>query len=268
MIVPLVVGERRLGAVTAGRADPGRPYTPVDPMLLSGRAHRTTLAVDRAQLYARAVRAVQARDEVLGIVSHDLRNPLGTIQMSASILAEPGHERRAENQRWLDTINRTVERVNIQLNDLPDASSIDAGRFLVSPTEQSVAELMQEAREFLQPLAGEKGLAFRCTVADEPPASVDSTQSLRVLSNLANNAIKFPPGGTVALGAEQGDGVIRFTVSDTGTGIPAEQLPDVFDRYWQGRKGDRKRSRPRPDDRQWDRGGAPREHPGGKHRQP
>jgi PAS domain S-box-containing protein len=242
MIVPLLVGERRAGTLTVGRADAVRPYSPVDLLLLADLAHRTALAVDHSQLYEQAMRAIQARDEVLAVVSHDLRNPLGTIQMSAAILAEMGQDRRSENQRWLDTIHRTVERMNVQLNDLLDASSIDAGRFSVSPTEQSVAELMDEARGFLRPLAAEKGLTLRCTVAGPlPPAPLDSAQLLRVLSNLAGNAIKFTPaGGTVTVRAELADEMIRFSVSDTGPGIPAEQLPHVFDRYWQGRTGDRR----------------------------
>src|SRR5690606_19940698 len=128
---------------------------------------RTARAIDRAQLYFKATEATRAREEVLGIVTHDLRSPLHTIQMSADMLRDVGRERRAENQKWLDVICRTVDQMSKLIDDLLAVSSIEAGRFSIHPTDRSVSAVVREAGELLEPLVVERGLRFESEVAED-----------------------------------------------------------------------------------------------------
>ena len=242
IMVLLSVGEQHVGALTLGTLTPARQFTPLDLMFAESLAHRVALAVDRARLYAQAQAAIRARDEVLGMVSHDLRNPLNTIQLTATLLQDLGQEKRSDNQRWLEKITRSAEQMSTMISDLVDVASIEAGGFSVEPSERRVDSLLEEACALLEPLTGEKGVHLETRVAEDlPPVQFDAPQMLRVISNLAGNAIKFtPPGGRVVLGAERDGEEVRFSVTDTGPGIPEEQLSHVFDRFWQARPGDRR----------------------------
>lgn len=242
IVAPLLIGERRIGAITIGTSDSGRVYTPVDLMHVQDLAHRLAFSIDHARLYQEATDAVRARDEVLGVVTHDLRNPLSAIQMSAALLREGGQERRAENQKWVDIILNTADQMNHLIGDLLDLSSIDAGRFSVDAAEQKVSAITTGAIELLEPLANEKEIRMAARVGEGVTTVwADTGQILRVLSNLVGNAIKFTPtGGAVLLTVERTESEVLFSVSDTGPGIPAEHQPHVFDRYWQATAGDRR----------------------------
>ncbi|HYW09674.1 MAG TPA: PAS domain S-box protein [Longimicrobium sp.] len=242
MIVPLVAHDRVLGAITLAAAESGRRFRPVDLVLAEDLTHRAALAIENARLYERAQRAVGTREEVLGVVTHDLRNPLNTILMTTNLLLDNSTERRSSTVHWLELIRRAADGMNRIVGDLLDVSSIDAGRFAVTPEPHEAAALVEEAREMLEPLAGARGIRLACRVEEGTPAvSADSHQLLRVISNLVGNAVKFTSeGGTITLRAAALDGGVCFSVRDTGPGIPPEQLAHVFDRYWQARPGDRR----------------------------
>jgi PAS domain S-box-containing protein len=241
MVVPLTVVDRRIGAIAVAAAG-SRGYTPADLALLGDLGRRAALALDHASLYRRATEAVRARDELIGVVTHDLRNPLNAIQMSAGLLRDAGLDRRSETRRWLEIILRTVRQMGTLVDELLDLSSIEAGRFSVTPSRASIADLFRDACDLLEPVAMERGVRLRTRVRGaEGGVWMDSSQLLRVVSNLVGNALKFTPrGGTVTLSAERGTDEVRFAVEDTGPGIAPEELPHVFDRYWQGRAGDRR----------------------------
>ena len=242
MIVPLVAHEKVLGAITLAAAESGRSYTPVDLMTAEDLARRAALAIDNATLYAKVQWAVRARDEVLGFVSHDLRNPLSTISLAASLLADPGTANAAKQQLAVATIGRAAHQMNAMVSDLLDITGIEAGRFSVSPSSQDVKRSVQQVRDSFAPIAAKKKVQLQYEVApDVSTAWLDSGQISRVFSNLVGNAIKFTPeGGHITIGAERAGSEIRFSVADTGAGISAEQLPHVFDRFWQAQNGDRR----------------------------
>jgi signal transduction histidine kinase len=241
MIVPLAAHEKVLGAITLAAAESGRSYTPVDLMTAEDLARRAALVIDNATLYAKVQWAVRARDEVLGFVSHDLRNPLSTINLAASLLADPGTTSAAKQQLAVATIGRAAHQMNAMVNDLLDVSSIEAGHFAVSPSSQDVKELVQQAWNSHAPIAAKKKVQLQYEIApDISTAWMDANQIARVFSNLVGNAIKFTAeSGHITIRAEQAGSEIRFSVADTGAGIAAEQLPHVFDRFWQGKSGDR-----------------------------
>jgi len=242
LALPMVSHDRVLGVITLGTTESSRHYGAVDLVLAEDLARRAAVALENCLLYTKTEQAVRARDAVLGVVSHDLRNPLNTILMAASLLLEGSDERRAENVTALGVIRRSVQQMNAMIKDLLDASSIDAGQFRVAQARRDVGSLLGAVGDLLHPLAGAKGV----TLVFEPAAELstvwaDGDQIQRVFSNLIGNAIKFTPaGGTIRVHAARSDNEVVFSVSDTGPGIAPEQLPHVFDRYWQGTRGDRR----------------------------
>jgi signal transduction histidine kinase len=131
--------------------------------------------------------------------------------------------------------------MNAMVNDLLDITSIEAGRFSVSPSSQDVKELVQQAWNSHAPIAAKKKVQLQYEIApDISTAWMDANQIARVFSNLVGNAIKFTAeSGHITIRAERAGSEIRFSVADTGAGIAAEQLPHVFDRFWQAKSGDR-----------------------------
>jgi PAS domain S-box-containing protein len=240
MVIPLLAGEHRLGAVTLGTSQQGRPYSLLDLMLAQDLAHRIALAVEHLRLYRQATEAVRARDEMLAVVSHDLRNPLNAIQMCATLLRDEDHGRAAGRRRFLDLIIRTAGQMGRLIDDLLDVARMQGTRFAVIPSPTRVETLLRDAADLLGPLAAEKGVRLETRV--EPAgctARLDPRQVLRALSNLVGNAIKYTPeGGRVEVHARTDGPEMRISVSDTGPGIAPEHLPHVFTRYWQAKPGE------------------------------
>jgi PAS domain S-box-containing protein len=242
MVVPVTAHEQVLAVLTLGLAQSGRRYAPIDLMVARDLAQRAALAMENARLYQTAQRALRAREEVLGVVSHDLRGPLSTIVTTAVLLSETGRERREETRKWLDVIRRSADQMNTLIGDLLDVSSIEAGRFSVDPARHDLAALLADTCEQFAPLAEARGLSLVCDPSPGlPPVWFDERQLVRVLANLLGNALKFTPeGGTIHLGAAFVENEVRVSVSDTGPGVPAELLDRVFDRFWKGRQSDRR----------------------------
>jgi signal transduction histidine kinase len=174
-------------------------------------------------------------------VAHDLRNPLTAISMYASLLLEM--PRDADTQRGqLRTVLELTDQMNRLIQDLLDASRIEAGQLRVNPAPLRLPPLLADAAEMVRMAAAERGVSLRVQAAEGlPPVLADRDRVLQVLSNLLGNAVKFTPrGGDVLVLASARDGVVEVAVADTGAGIAPEQLPHVFDRFWQGdarRKG-------------------------------
>lgn len=186
------------------------------------------------------VRSLRARDDVLGIVAHDLRNPLNVIAAASSSL----HQRLPDSlsRRPIERIMRATQRAEHLIRDLLDISAIESGKFSIEKRQLDTANTILSATESQQGLAASSSVILASDLSPElPGVDADEERILEVLENLLGNAIKFtPPGGTVTVGACEQDGDILVWVRDTGPGIPADQLPHLFDRFWQGAKGDRR----------------------------
>jgi two-component system, sensor histidine kinase and response regulator len=181
-----------------------------------------------------AERAMRARDELLAAVSHDLRNPLGTIYTSAALLLDVELS-KAAMRRQTEIIRRTAESMNRLIQDLLDVSRMESGYFAVEPQPENALSLLAEAREQFTGMAEELGIALEVTGGAGAAVLADRGRALQVISNLVGNALKFTPrGGRVDLAMAREESGVRFTVRDTGPGIPAEDLPRIFDRFWQG----------------------------------
>jgi PAS domain S-box-containing protein len=240
LLVPLVVRGETLGAVTLGRSHGRKPFDAADLTTAENTAHRAAQALDNAILYQRAQAAIQARDDILAVVAHDLRDPLNVIQMSAGMMRDAVKERRAEDRRSLDVILRLGRQMNELIEDLLDLSTMETGRFRIDVAEVDLRSFIQDAVTTLEPLARIREIELRSRVPDRSiPVWIDSKQMLRVISNLVGNAVKFtPPGGTVTIRAAPTGDQVRIQVQDTGPGIEDEQRARMFDRHWQGDPGD------------------------------
>ncbi|WNG33025.1 HAMP domain-containing histidine kinase [Archangium violaceum] len=192
-----------------------------------------------------AQQAVRTREEVLAVVSHDLKNPLGSIALSTQLLRRllPPGEQGERMLKHTHTIERSVERMDRLIQDLLDMASLQAGRLKLDLRRYAVDELLREGLALLEPLAIQKGITLRTQLPRERGwVHCDRDRFFQVLSNLVGNALKFTPeGGAVTVEAVIEESFVRFRVRDTGPGIPAEALPHLFEPFWQvegtGKKG-------------------------------
>ena len=186
---------------------------------------------------ARADGLVASRDELLAVVSHDIRTLTSTLTLSAETIARAVSPRRSGGA--LAAAAARIRRASTQIarlvGDLLDVSSIEAGRFPLHPEQQDVAELILESLDVFRPIASAK----RVALATEPAAEglqawCDRERILQVLANLVGNAIKFTPeGGSVRIRVEEAAAHLRFTVADTGPGIAPADVDRIFERFWQ-----------------------------------
>ncbi len=189
--------------------------------------------------------AVESRDQMAGIVSHDLRNPVQAVKMLTSAILQ----RAAEGTVALDVaeqvavIRQAAEQMDTLIEDLADVTRIESGQLRVHPTRIDAISLVELACDTLAPLAAAKAQQFDITLDDDLPAIMaDADRVIQLFSNVVGNAIKFTPnGGSIELRAVAGDPAleadgrhyIEFSVRDTGPGVVATHLPHVFNRYWQ-----------------------------------
>ncbi|MEO8876402.1 MAG: ATP-binding protein [Polyangiaceae bacterium] len=189
-------------------------------------------AVEQAQ------RATSVRDNILAIVSHDLKNPLSTILMSLTVMERAwGGDDRRKSKKQMGSIKHSADRMDRLIQDLLDTASIEEGKLFVEPRRLAVAPLVAEAIDAIEPLATHKSLHIRNELpADLPPVFADAGRLLQVFANLLGNAIKFTPGGgTITVRADTVGETVQFSVTDTGAGIPEGDLTHLFDRFWQAR---------------------------------
>ena len=239
--VPLLMRGRPLGALAFISSTPSRVYGRSDLRLAEALADRAAVAIENARLYRASVHATQLRDQVLGVVAHDLRNPLSTILMQASALKRHGPEPERRSQKPTEVIQRAAKRMNRLIQDLLDVALMEAGQLTIERARLSASGLIVEAVDMQRPLASSSSLELRVEVdPDVPEVWGDRDRLLQVFENLIGNAIKFTKaGGRITVGAASRDDEVVFWVADTGSGIASENLPRVFDRFWQATKAGR-----------------------------
>jgi signal transduction histidine kinase len=183
---------------------------------------------------ASAEAAIRARDELLSAVAHDLRNPLSSIFTLAAILRVNGKEREIGEE-----IDHAAQRMNRLIQDLLDITRLDSGRFSIRPTRLDAVQTISGLLATEGALARASAVELQADMAPNlPQIWADEDRLLQVFENLIGNAIKFTTaGGRVALKATAGEREVLFSVADTGCGIDHDQLPRVFDRFWQAPGG-------------------------------
>jgi PAS domain S-box-containing protein len=243
LTVPLVAAGRPLGALTIYLVDQKRTFTPELRGLVEKFALPVALSLINASLYTAAQRANLAREEVLSVVSHDLRNPLSAIAMCVRVLSDtpPGNESTRAELRA--TISESVNTMNRLIQDLVDVASIERGQLSLERGPASPARILERAALMFRVEAESHGISLTEDVAPGlAELNVDDGRIVQVLANLIRNAIKFTPdGGRIAIRAEPQEGSVRFSVTDTGIGIDPALHQRIFDRYWHASAGARKR---------------------------
>jgi PAS domain S-box-containing protein len=242
IVAPLFAHGKLVGAMALVSSAPARVYSPTDVRFAEQIAQRAAYAIDNAQLYAAAQRAIQSRDSVLGIVAHDLRNPLGTILIQAALLRRPGAEPERRSRKPAEVIERSGKRMNRIIQDLLDVTRMEEGRLSVEQVRVCARQVVSDSVEAQESLATAASLELELEVApDLPEVWADRDRLLQIFENLIGNAVKFTEaGGIIRVGAAPRDGDVLFWVEDTGAGISAEHLPHVFDRFWQARRAERR----------------------------
>lgn len=185
--------------------------------------------------------SMRAREEILAIIAHDLRNPLGTIVMGATALLQDGGsgEPRSSWTRGIaERMHRQAERMTQQIGNLADFAEIQGGRLALHRAAHPPFSLIAVANELVTPAARERGITLEVhAAADLPAVDCDSDRVVRVLSNLLANAIKvMARGGVIESGVELCDHRLVFFVRDTGPGIDRDELATMFRPLWRSKQ--------------------------------
>ncbi|HEY2188885.1 MAG TPA: HAMP domain-containing sensor histidine kinase, partial [Caldimonas sp.] len=238
-VVPLVARGRTIGAMCALQAESGRRFSDEDGALVIELAQRAALALDNVRLFGEARDALReaevanrAKDEFLGMLGHELRNPLAPIVTSLELMARP--EVSGDRERLI--IKRQVAHLSRMVDDLLDVSRIASGKIELRRERVDLHDVVVRALELTQPALQGRSCApdVRSPVAPVM-VSGDPSRLTQVVCNLLTNAAKFtPPDGHIVVELRQLDGEAELAVVDDGVGIPAELLPHVFDRFVQG----------------------------------
>jgi len=238
-VLPLVVGGRTLGALSLlAIGDRARRRGRLDEAVAAGKfVTRAGLALENARLYAAARRATLARDEVLAVVSHDLRNPLSSIAICARTLRQDAPA-DSEQSTMLSAIAEATDWMNRLIHDLLDASAIEAGRLSIVRQAEGLASIIDSAVSMIAGEAAAKSIALSVELPDALPAvNVDAVRVGQVIGNLLANSVRFTePGGRISVRVRLAAPFVEVSVVDTGSGIAIDEQPRVFDRFWQSRR--------------------------------
>jgi len=240
--LPLCDGDSLLGVLTLGTSDSGRVFDEGDLAFCSNIATRLVAALRNALLYTELQQAVKIRDEVTSIVSHDLKDPVHTIQMATAVLldADIGAD-EATRRQHATLIQRSAKRMERLLEDLLDVARSERSPLALTRKRIAIAPLIDEVVDGFRLSSQELGIDLASRVrADLPLVSADDRRIVQVLSNLCANALKFTRrGGTVTVSADRNGEVVQLTVRDSGIGISRDHLSHVFDRFWQAKRASR-----------------------------
>ncbi|HUS29311.1 MAG TPA: ATP-binding protein [Kofleriaceae bacterium] len=188
---------------------------------------------ESAQAVRSAREAARARDEVLAVVSHDLRGPLHAISLATEALRD---EITGPAQRYLGAIERASQRAERLIADLLEASAIENGALTLARAPVDAGSILKQAAADYELLVKETGARINAHIPDDPIlVQADRDRVLQVLSNLIGNSLKHAKGAPIELVLERREDAAMILVRDHGPGIPPSELPHVFDRYWSGR---------------------------------
>lgn len=234
LFAPIMLREEPIAFLTVVSRQGARALDLNDLSLTEELARRTALALDNARLYELARQAIQARDQVLGVVAHDLRNPLSAVLVAAALV-----EQRSVDESLrapVATIERAARRMNRLISDLLDVTRIEAQGLSLETAPVYAAQAVRDAVEAERPLAEAASLELDVELEPNlPEVLADRDRLQQIFENLIGNAIKFTPApGRVVVGATKRARDVLFFVKDSGLGVDPEHLPHLFDRFWQG----------------------------------
>ncbi|HZK77628.1 MAG TPA: GAF domain-containing sensor histidine kinase, partial [Gemmatimonadaceae bacterium] len=241
IILPLLARDQLLGVIgfyrEKGQYDESEIFLPTEI------ARRAAIALDNARLHDQVRTGIRARDDMIGIVSHDLRNPVNAVKMLTGVMLsrEQAERMPPDMIEYATIIRQAAEQMDSLIRDLLDVTRIEAGRLSVDARPVQTEDLLSNALITLAPVAESRGLKLKLSVPDDiPPVSADIERIRQALSNLVGNAIKFSAAGDeISVRAAVLRDEVVFSVADKGRGMTAEELVNAFDRFWQSSRTDR-----------------------------
>ncbi len=235
--VPLAVNGRVLGTLRLRRAASRTPFDRLDEAFAHELAVRTALSLENARLYAQARESIALRDDLLAMVSHDLKNPLTVITIGSELVQHRMAKGDADPDFLADKLRLiadNAERMRRLIEDLLDFAAVRDGRLELQTADHEASALLAELSAAFQPLAARNAISLEVT--NTPSLGqvwCDRERILQVLGNLVGNALKFTPeGGRIGVSAYSDATHAVFQVCDNGTGIAEEHRPNLFERYW------------------------------------
>jgi signal transduction histidine kinase/PAS domain-containing protein len=235
VLVPMIARGRTLGVAAFARTSSSRQLLPQDIDLAEALTRCSAVALDNHLLYTAAQESARQREEILAVVSHDLRTVLGAVQLNAELLAtkalpDPGRAR-------VDRIHYAVRRMERIIRDLMDSTAIAKGTLFVEKKLADVPSIVRSTVEVFEDAARRQGIALVTEVDDTLlPLCCDANRVGQALENLISNALKASGAdGSICVRARRSGGEVVFSVADTGLGVPAEELAHLFKKYFRGR---------------------------------
>ncbi len=236
--VPMRSRDQVRGVISMAMTDSGRHFTEADLELAEMLAERATMVVENAQLYRDARDELQRRETFIAQLGHELRNPLSAIANAVTVLdTEPAHDDRVLRLRAI--LKRQTSQLSRLVNDLLDISRITRGKISLNRAPLNLGELVTRCVQTLQETEGAEGRNLDVQFASANLIiEADEARVEQIVWNLLTNAIKFTePGGSIDIAISRDDGNALFTVTDDGSGISPEELPDIFKPFHQATPG-------------------------------
>ncbi|MDW8299353.1 MAG: GAF domain-containing sensor histidine kinase [Anaerolineae bacterium] len=237
LLVPIRRSGRAIGAIVVSAERPNA-FSADQQALIVRMADRAAIAIENARLYAAVQAANKAKTEFVGIVAHELKVPMTSINGYADLvrMAGPVNEKQ---QAFLATIKSAVQRMKILVSDLSDISRIETGNLRVELTRVNVSEIIETVRESIAAEIAQRSHHLQIDLEPNLPAvRADRDRLIQILLNLASNAYKYTPnGGTLRLSAKRDNAHIAFVVADNGVGMTPEQLAKLGTKFWRADNG-------------------------------
>jgi signal transduction histidine kinase len=233
LALPLSLRDQSFGVLTLFSDEPGHRFGQDELLLANEVARRAAFSLENARLYREAQRAIRARDEVVAIVSHDLRNPLSVIGLTMRLMREESEHAPVD---MIARCERAQAQMTRLLDDLLDMTRLDQGTMRLEKKRFELRGLMTELVESQRPLATARGQRLDVIADGDVPVDVDRDRLQQVMANLIGNAIKYTPkGGAIDVRARHAGKRVTVAISDTGPGIDPANLPHVFERFYQAK---------------------------------
>lgn len=239
LFIPMIGRGQLIGVLTLFRTE--RSFNNDEVAFAEDFSRLIALAIDNARLHRVLKRNLRSRDEMIGIVSHDLRNPVAAVKMLTRAMLNSFAEKESPVMENVELMSQAADQMDSLIRDLLDVSRLDSGNLKLQLEAVDPVLLVHDSLRTLVPLAGERKIVLENLVEGTFPlvlADVDRVQ--QVLSNLVGNALKFTSaGGRIEISAVTSPDEITISVKDNGKGIAKDQLAHVFERYWQSSRTDK-----------------------------
>jgi signal transduction histidine kinase len=234
LAVPLVAHGKRIGAITFGSGRPGQSYGRADLELARELAHRIALAIENARLHRQTVQALRLREEFLSVASHELRTPMTALTLALQIMSEAQRSGRMEPtamRRFIDLALVQGQRLNRLIDELLEVSRIQMDKLRISRVEVDLIALVTEVVQRFELNLTQSGSRVAIHSAGPVVGSWDPSRLEQVVTNLLSNAIKFGAGKPIEIRIEQGEGIARLIVKDSGIGMDPAVTARIFEPF-------------------------------------